>query len=84
MQHLGVQHLGVTLDLGSARMFPTATFETYFSSRKAIWIVTTDHYNYLILPSCAVTIDSYTSVKRSIYLFYSFFTFSLHINAVIL
>ena len=40
--------LGVTFDIGSARMFSTAIFETPFSSHKVIWIAATDYHIYLL------------------------------------
>ena len=30
--------IGLTFDLGSARMFSTSVFETYFSYHKVMWI----------------------------------------------
>ena len=45
----GVQSHGVTLDLGCARMFSTATFKTYISYHHAIWIGATYYYIYFYL-----------------------------------
>ena len=55
MQLLGVT-FGVTFDLGSARIFPTAIFGTYFSYHKDIWIEATDYMYFL--PYDAISIYS--------------------------
>ena len=70
-------YLNFTFDFGSARMFSIAIFETYFSYFQYIWIVLTDYSNVL-LPHCAIYIDSCTLF----YKFYSLIKFSLLINAV--
>ena len=42
----GVDVYDVTFDLVSATIFSTATYETYFSYHKAIWIAATDYLLY--------------------------------------
>ena len=41
--------LGVTFDLGSARMVSTVSFETNFSYYRDIWITATDYYMHCYL-----------------------------------
>ena len=50
--------LDVTFDLGCARMYAAAIFETQFSHHKGIWITATDYYMYfyLILQSPLIVI----------------------------
>ena len=63
---------GVTFKLGSAKVCSPVIFETYFSYLKDVF--------FLLLLNCAISIDSYTSIKKS----YSFINFSLLIYDVIL
>ena len=75
--------LGVTFDLGFAKMFPTATFHTWFSYHKAKLIAVTDYciyFNLILLPPLTAIFQ----INRSVDNVYSFFSFSLQINAVIL
>ena len=63
-----------------------AKFEIHFSYHKTtcIWIAATVYCN-ILLPNCAISVDSCTSIKnRSINKFFSFITFNLQINVVIL
>ena len=43
------QHHGVTFDLGSATIFYTAIFGTYFSYNQDIWIASTDYFLYFYI-----------------------------------
>ena len=45
---IGVHH-GVTVNLGSAKMFSPAIFETCFSCDKYIWIAATDSYMHFYI-----------------------------------
>ena len=46
---VGMLNQGVTFNLGSAKVFAAAVFETYFSYHKHIWIGATDCYVLLHL-----------------------------------
>ena len=49
MWGVDMQRPSVALDLGPARMFSTAIFETYFSYHKDSWITATDYNMYVYL-----------------------------------
>ena len=51
--------LGVTLDLGSARIVSTSTIETYISYLGLLKLIF-----YLFIPSCATFSDRYTSLMN--------------------
>ena len=65
---------------GFAKVCLPAIFETCFSYDKDVWIAATDYYNFALLHSFAIFIDSYSLVNK----FYSSIIFSLLTNAVIL
>ena len=56
-------NLGMTFDLGSARIF-SATLETYFY-HKAIWTAETCIYFYLIVFSPLITLLQFINTSRS-------------------
>ena len=65
-------------------MFSTAPSETSFSYHKAIWIILTDYNMYFHLIVLSTLTATVLLMNRSISKFYSFITFTLQINAVIL
>ena len=68
---------GVIFDFGATIAFSTATFETYFSYPKTVWIGGTDYFMYLYL------IVLYL-INRSVDKLYNIVNFSLQMNPVIL
>ena len=52
---------GVAFNLGSAKVFSNAIFETYFSYEKDKWIAVT--YYYILLLNFTIFNDSSASVK---------------------
>ena len=72
----------MTFDLGSARLFCTSIFETYFSYCINILIVATDSYHSYMYFNLVVL--SPLAANASTDIFYSFMTFGLLIITVIL
>ena len=71
--------LGVNFDLGSAKMFSTVIFETFFFYHKDTrYMNCCNPLLHILLPICAISIDSCTSYDK----FYSFITFGSLINSV--
>ena len=56
----------VTFDFGSARVFSTASFETYFYYHQYIWITATDYFMYFS-PFYPTSIKNYSSINNLLF-----------------
>ena len=69
----------VIFDFVFAKIFFAARFETYFCHKDICTAVTDYYWVYVVLP-CTISFKTYTSIKK----FYSFITFTLLVNVIIL
>ena len=74
-----MQNYGVSFNLGSAKVYSPAIFETCFSYDKDMLIAATDYYMYLYTIIQCPLIAMLQSIN-----FYRFIIFTLVINGVIL
>ena len=72
--------LCVTFDIGSARMFSTATFETNLLYHKPVWIAANDYSMYFYQKVLSPLTATLKFINRSIDKIYSFITLNLQIN----
>ena len=75
---------GVCVQPNGVALVSLATFETYFSYQKAIWIATNDYYVYFYLTALSPLTVTCLLIIRSMNKFYSYKTYIRQVNAVFL